>query len=356
MNRVARLFAYWSLAFFFAFPVYLPAAASAQAGAQSGFDLAAFGTSLAIEFAPRYPAQNEPVHLTLRAQGIDLSRSTVVWRAGGKIIAQGAGVDSTDVVSGALGSETAVSAEVTSADGASYSARAIIAPSEVDLLVGSNSYTPPFYRGRALPSAVADIVVAARSSLVRVSGSVIPDSDIIYTWRVDGEVLGSASGRGRSSLVIPITHLFGAGAVEVTAVSSDGTRSVGASVALPLVEPVLVLYQDHPLYGILYQNALGPSARISETEMGFAATPYFARATSPNDPALSYEWTVNDTRVAPNVSSPSSITINAENSTGVAAISLEVTHANDFFMDARGAWSVTLSSGGPAQNPFRAEQ
>lgn len=338
-----------------ALPTYLPAVVSAQASAQlSDFSLPSFGTSLAIDLTPAYPSPGDTVRLSLHANGIDATGSTIVWRSGGKVLAQGLGTQSVDVTAGALGSETTVTADVSAADGSLFSARATVAPTQLDLLVGSDSYTPPFYRGRALPSAGTTLVMQARARFIRADGSIIPDSDITYTWKEGGEVLGTISGRGRSTGSIPIAHIFGGADIELSAISVDGTRGARTALSVPLIEPLLDLYEDHPLYGILFNRSLGVSAQIAESEMGLVAIPYFASIKSPNDSALAYAWSVNGVPVSANTKTPSSITINADNSTGLADIELQVTHATNYFLDAAGRWSVRFSAGSTSQDPFRA--
>lgn len=320
--------------------------------ASAQFDPLVFGTSLSIGADPQYPQPGQTVHLTASGIGIDFDTSTITWRAGGKTVAQGTGVTSVDVVAGALGSELPIELAVDTGSGTPRSTQAVIAPSELDVLISSDAYVPPFYQGRALPSVGTNLIVQTMAHLQRADGTVIPDSAIIYTWKRSGEVLGTLSGRGKSSAVIPVVHLFKNEAVTVNAVSVDGTRSAETTVFIPTTDPVLDLYEDHPLYGILYNNALGASASMPESEMAFAAVPYFAQTTNPNASALSYAWRVNDTKVSSSATTPSEITINADNSTGQAAVALEVTHATNYFMDATGRWNITLSSNTPQQDAF----
>jgi len=312
-----------------------------------------FGANVAISLSPRYPQPGQSVHLTLNGSGVDLTSSSVVWQADGKIIAQGVGKDSADIVAGKLGSETAVEADVVGSDGQTYSTLVTVAPTQLDLLVGSDSYTPPFYRGRALPSPGTNLIVQALAHFKRADGSLIADGDIVYTWKQDGQVLGTLSGRGKSSARIPIQHLFTGSTLTLDAASVDGTRSGETSVSVPQQSPALELYEDHPLYGILYNNALNTTVAVPENEATFAAVPYFAQAASTDDPALSYVWSVNDARVPRATGSQSELTINADNSTGMASISLELTRAGNFYLDALGKWNVSFSTsqtGGA--NPF----
>jgi hypothetical protein len=261
------------------------------------FDLSAFGGTLAIALSPQYPQPGQAVHLTVSGGSLDLQNSAIVWRTDGKVVAQGTGVTSADMVAGALGSEANIDVSVDTPDGTIASAQAIVAPTELDVLVGSDSYAPPFYLGRTLPSAGTNLILQAVAHFKRADGSVIPDSSITYTWKRNDEVIASASGRGKAVAVISAPHLFTSDTITVDAVSSDQSRGGETSVLVPSEAPVLDLYEDHPLYGILFHRALSGSAFIPESEMTFAAVPYFAEGSSPSDRSLAYDWRVNSAKI-----------------------------------------------------------
>ena len=326
---------------------------SAPQNVRAQLGLLGIESSLSIGLSPLHPSPGETVELTVKSAVLDLGESTVLWRANGKIIAQGDGINSAQVVVGALGVPTTIEVGVLAPDGISASGRAVIIPTELDLLVDSDSYVPPFYRGRALVSAGTTMHLLAIPRFKRPGGSLVATSDLIYTWRRNGEVLGSISGRGKSSAYIPFLHLYGADNFSVEARTADGMLSGEARVSIQSIEPMLALYQDHPLYGILYHKSLEASTSISESETTFAAVPYFAQAQSVNDPDLAYAWHVNGVSVPSSVSTPSEITINAANSSGIALIELELTHTNNFYMDVKRVWNVILSSSEPLQDQFR---
>lgn len=320
-----------------------------------GFSASAFGGNLSVSLSPQYPQPGQIVRLRANGGSLDLDNSAIIWRAGGKIIAQGTGVTSSDVTAGALGSETDIELDVETPDGTVISAQATLAPTELDVLVGSDSYVPPFYLGRSMPSAGTNLVLQAVARFKRTDGTLIPDSSITYTWRRNNEAMAGVSGRGKAAALVSAPHLFASDTITVDAVSSDGTRAGRASVLVPTADPVLDLYEDHPLYGTLYNRALGASAFIPESEMTFVGVPYFAQTFSPTSRSLSYEWRVNNAKITPSVSAPNEITINAQNSSGRADISLEVTHATNFYLDMKGEWIAVLSSGSgsSASDPFR---
>lgn len=322
------------------------------------------GSALTIAVSPQSPAPGASVALTLQSPIEDLSQSSITWYQNGAIIAQGIGQTDANVTAPALGKQMRISASVQNADGTSDSAQISLIPAEVDLLVDSDSYVPPFYRGRALPSEQTNIRLQAIAHFIRPDGSAVPSSQISYTWKQDGRVVGNISGSGKSSAVLPAALLFGTTRIEVDAASGDGTISGSASISLPTNDPILVLYEDNPVYGFTYYHAIaqtGSATQIPNVEMTFAAVPYFAQAYSPNDTRLLYNWSVNGAPVAQNRSDPSEITLNATNSSGQASVALSLADSQNAFVNSNGSWAVALgsqsvsgfeSSGSGPINPF----
>lgn len=317
------------------------------------FGLSDVGNALTIGFSPATPSPGDTVKVSVQSSLLDISESDILWQANGKTIAQGKGLDSARVIAGALGVETKLTVTVTASDGSSASTEATINPTELDLLVDSDSYTPPFYRGLPLPSVGTNLRLQAVPRFKR--GNVtIPASELIYTWRRNSEVLGSISGRGRSTAIIPIEHIFGTDIISVEAQSADDQLSHVSSISASADEPVLILYEDDPLYGVMYHRALSASAFIPGEEATFAAVPFFVLARNIYDAALHFDWRVNSAEITANPKNPSELTINAENSSGVAFVELIVTHATNFYLNAKNTWNITFSSpsGAGASDPF----
>jgi len=312
---------------------------------------------ITISMTPESPVPGGYVHLSAASSIINLGRSDVTWYADKKVIAQGPGITETDVSAGPLGTEVDIVVIAQAENGTVATGEAFIRPTEVALVWESDSYTPPFYRGRALPSAGTKIRAQAIAVLKLADGALVPESGITYTWRRNRSVIQTASGRGRSFATFPAPALFGTDVIEVEAVSADGTLAGKASVNIPSVEPMLLLYEDHPLFGVLYSKALGETTTVKDAEVTFAAVPYFAQAVSPDDSQLTYDWTVNGGRVPADYIRPSAVTINAEGSSGSARLALSLTRARNWNMKAEGAWQISFPNGGSGTvgtDPFNA--
>lgn len=289
---------------------------------------------LTLTVIPEHPAPGESVHLTIQSYSIDLNRSDITWSVNDKIIAQGAGIKDITVRAGALGTRTSIVVIATENDENVGQAAAIIAPTEVILLWDSDSYVPPFYKGRSLAGTSATLHAYALARLSTASGVPIPERDIIYTWSRGGTVLNSLSGRGKSSISLQGPALYGSDTLGVQAESSDRSVQGVASARIPATDTALELYENHPLFGILFHRAFAGDVNTNENEEKVTAVPYFAHVVSPSDSSLTYEWHVNDSPIAPNSDEPQTLTITAQNYTGPARISLSLTNANDILMRA----------------------
>ena len=309
---------------------------------------------LSLTAEPQNPGPNSSVRLSVKSVLLDLERSAITWYANGVVIGSGVGVSETSVVTGPLGTETLVRVETRGED-QSASATGVFRPTEIDLLWEADSYVPPFYRGRALPSAGSNVRFFAVPRFKRVGGtSLVSPDDLIYTWKKGGKIIQSISGRGQHSVTFEAPTLLGPDTISVDVRTTDGVLQDSSSVRIPSVEPLLVLYENHPVFGILYHRALESPATVPEVETTFSVVPYFAPIQNPDDNSLVYKWQVGNTSIPSNPTYPSAITINAEGTSGLARIQLAITHISNFFMRARGSWDVTLSGVSPssAASPF----
>ncbi len=296
------------------------------------------GPSLYIAVAPQYPAPAQPVTLTIQNPLVDLSEREITWRNNGVVVLTGEGETIYRTTAPNAGERIDMTVSVA---GLEEMASISIAPSSVDLLWESNSFAPGLYRGRHLPSRGSVLTLHALPHLTQ-KGVELPASQLVFTWKQEGQVV--MSGKGKSSFSIPVAEFVDTSTISVSVTTSDKTIGAERSVVINAAEPVVRLYFDHPLFGVMYHNALTARSIVSETEVSFAAIPYFAQATGANDKLFSYIWRVNRTTIEPNSEQPNTITINAGPAGGPAQIEVSLTHTKNFQLDARGTWNVTFGS------------
>jgi hypothetical protein len=308
-------------------------------------------SGVTLSASTNVPEPRSTVEVRAYSSTLELSNYVLVWRTNGTEVARGIGKIAIDVEVGPAGSETTVGVEVEGAE-EDTSAAIALRPASVDILWDSDSYTPPFYRGRALPSAGSTLALHAMTELKRSDGTSIEPADIIYTWRSNGTVLTALSGRGKSSIRIPSPSLFGSKTVSVSAESADGLRMASGSITIGAREPSLRLYVNHPLFGILFHDALRGNATFADSEVTLTAVPFYAPSPRANDPGLQYAWRVNGSSVDTDPADPAQVILSAERGTHDVTIDLSLTHLTNWYLDSSASWNVRLGTAGDIAIPF----
>lgn len=305
--------------------------------------------SLAVTTIPSSPAAGELVRFRIDGYAVDIDRSAVVWYVDGKESRRGPGMREFETTAPSLGNAKSIRVVAEEPSGLIAVGEVTLRPAAVTLLWEADSYTPPFYRGRALPGSKSTIRANAVPDLRR-GATRIPESDIIFSWLRDGARF--ASGRGLSSVTFVGPSVFESDRITVVAESLDGSITGRAEALIQGSDPALELYEYHPLFGTLYHRAFVGTVINRETEQKVVAVPYFG-PTAPRAPSLMYEWTMNATEINPNTETPDILTIRRDNAfSGTITIGLSLSSLSDIFLKATRAWHMQLSNDASVSNPF----
>jgi len=232
-------------------------------------------TPLSVILTPEYPHSYQTVTISPRSSLLDLTASTVTVAVDGVVVQKGTGTQSTAVTVGAPGTETKVVISVVGPDGHPYSLQTILRPADVALVVEPATTAHPFYMGLPLVAAEGRVRLIAMPDVRSSANTAINPSSLIYTWRLGGQVLQSASGIGRSTLIAtaPVRHR--AADITLTVTSSDSRFVAQAKTTIDPVDPIVRLYPYDPLLGPDYDHAITGSYTLPGTEETFRAVPYF---------------------------------------------------------------------------------
>lgn len=271
-------------AVFLCFFLLAPLAAAAQLGG---------GDELVVSLTPERPGAFTSVAVEAESYVADLSRSSVRWILNGEVALEGVGEKRFTFRTGALGSVARLGITAETRDGRVFNKDLIIRPAEVTLLWQAYSYTPPFYKGKALFPFQGTVAVAAIPFFVTESGEKMDARELVYTWEEDGKVVGSASGYGNSLFAFVGGVPMREKTVSVEVGSEDNTLLASAEIVIQPVAPRLLLFENHPRYGILFNKALTNSFALQGDEVRLSAVPFFFEAARRADAALEYLWQAN---------------------------------------------------------------
>lgn len=261
----------------------LPGAASAQfTGAIGG--IAPF--TLSVD--PQYPAPYSQATVTVLSDSLRLVGATMTVFIDGKETYRG-NAQPILVTLGKAGSTTTIVVKISSG-GVNYSQTLSIQPQDVALIAEPISSAPPLYPGKPSVPLEGSTRVVAMANLKDARGRSLDPNTLSYAWTVDGAQMGSASGIGKSSIIVASPLQYRQRTVSVAVVSPGGSLVGGDSLSLSPVDPSVQIYENDPLLGILYDHALSGSYAISGAESTLYAAP-FSFPTTSGTPTL--QWFLN---------------------------------------------------------------
>ena len=187
----------------------------------------------------------------------------------------------------------------------------------VDILWQGETYTPPFYKGKTLWSNQSSI------NFVAIPQGLGSPANLDYKWTKNGTVLGNASGVGRNYLPFIDPILSRTQTIKVDIVSNEKGLLASASVSVTPIPPTLVVYENNPLYGLMFHRETTGVHELQGREITFTAFPFFFSILDRRDNTVGYEWQTNvegvetrnsvTYRTPDNVSGSSPVSVRASN-------------------------------------------
>ncbi len=240
---------------------------------------------LSITTIPLEPQPLQPVQVRLQSFGFSLDQATIVWKYNGTTVASGTGRTSISVTAPANGKVATLTATATSTDFNESVVSLILRPASVDVLwEGADSYTPAFYKGRALPS---------NNGIIRVTAipSITAPRELSYTWSKNDSVVQGSSGYAKSSMLFKNETLDTIENISVSASSASFSGTGSASIT-PRT-PNFIGYFNNEGY-IDYAN--GSATALTTTAPGsiIRFEPFFFSTPYSVDHDLTFTYTDND--------------------------------------------------------------
>jgi hypothetical protein len=282
---------------------------------------------LSVEILPKVPAPGERVNISITSFSSDLTKGYFVWRVNGSNQLEGRGETNFNFTAPRNGSSTTVSVSITKEDGEVLNRSFDFAPAEVDIIYEAQTYTPPFYKGKALFTSESSVRLIALPTFINSSGTRVPAENLSYVWSINGTVDQSQSGYGKNvyqgtaGLVQRPLNV----SVEVSAANSN-LKARGA-LFLNYSEPEVVIYENNPLLGVVFEKSISGNFTLKRPEIELQAIPYYFSTPQKNSAFVDYRWKMNGNNL---VTSGDSF-VNFRNDTGEegqAVISLETEHFN----------------------------
>lgn len=301
------------------------------------------GVDLAnLTISPQNPGPNQTVTAKLNSNVTDLNRADITWSVNGETKGSGKGLKTFTFTAGNLGARTTLEVLMVSSEGYPWSQNITISPAKIDLLVEALSYTPPFYRGKAYFPYQGQARVVAVPSFVDENGKQIPPERLVFKWKEGERNLVDSSGVGRNILIYKGSIPIRAKGVSVEVTSLDQQYVAEKTINITPVEPKVILYENDPEYGALYNRALSDPLNLNKEQLAIVATPYFFNSTDSSGYNLKYEWNLNGTPVGNGGNSL--VLHNPGGGGGTASLSLQLSNTVDYFQFASATLNITFGT------------
>jgi len=253
--------------------------------------VAQLSNDILVNVVPPNPAPYEDTNIILSSYVNDLDSVFISWSVNGKTIASGIGKKSFLTTAPAGGSETNVVATISLPDD-TVDIKITIKPSVMVLLWQANdSYVPPFYRGKALPTPDSEVKIVAMPEIRNVSSQ-----NMTYYWKKDYTNNVDGSGYGKNIFLYTNDYLEDSNNISVVASTVDQKSSSSAGVNIGMTQPKILFYKNDNALGTIWDKILTDPYKIQGPEI-IEAVPYFISPKEIQNPTLVWNWFINDGRV-----------------------------------------------------------
>lgn len=252
------------------------------------FSLSDIKTNIIV--SPKNPSSNQNISLTLSSP-VSLNDAEITWSLDNKIVLKGVGEKILRFKTGPVGSNNKIGVVIKTRDGNIVYKDIEIRPADVDMLWEAYTYTPPFYKGKALNSINSVIKIVAIPHLINPDGAKISPQNLIYEWKIKDEVREDLSGLGKNTYTFQTDIIPATDTVEVGVKSVDGLSSASGQITLTGSDPKIVVFENNPLLGVLFNNVL-KNKPLSDNETMLSAYPFFF--STKNSSGVNYSWRVNE--------------------------------------------------------------
>ena len=286
-----------------------------------------------LDVEPSNPEAFERVTLSLETFAIDIDLYNITWMVNGEEILSGFGEKILTTSVGQYGESTKVDILIEAKDGRIVRKNTVLRPATVDILWEAyDSYVPPFYKGKALPSRGSILKVTAIPNLV-IGDNHLSHSELDYTWRWNYRVKDTSSGFNRQFMAIK--NLF----TNREEVLSVEVQNLGGNIRGEGETKVIMLEPDPLFYNVFPENnqydlsrALSSVSSSVGEPVNISVAPYFFSiqpGATPN--ILSYQWQANNSPVSSNNQrSKNQISI-ASTTQGSTELKINIEHPQEDF-------------------------
>ena len=208
----------------------------------------------------------------------DPQKSTFAWYHNGARVASGKGKTFYEFTLGSVGSAETLRVSISTNTGASRELTKTVRPARIHFSWFTNSYTPAWYKGKALASPGSTILISALPDY-RIGTTKLDPKTLIYEWSVNDTPTprdSGESGAGKNIFALR-TQVLGAREFKVGLLVKDERERVVHEEAVQMrirgAEPLF--YERDALLGTRFERTAGSAPIKSGNDFVVMLEPYF---------------------------------------------------------------------------------
>lgn len=282
---------------------------------------------ISIEQIPQIPQAGENVSIRINAYTTNLNKAKITWTQDGKIVLSQTGAVSNQVTAPASGKSSTIGITIQKENGGTIYREIKLNPADVDLVYEAQTYAHPFFKGKKLYTSESDVTFVAIPTFITPAGKKFADQDLVYKWKVNGTVQQSVSGYGKNTFSTKGQLIERPMQVTVDVSAINSSLIATKSINLHSVAPEILIYENNPLLGVVYDKAILGTFFLQRPQVDFEAIPYFFSSVNKDSSNLAYSWTVNGLEVTNKGPNENYLLLqNDKNAEGQANISVTTSH------------------------------
>lgn len=246
---------------------------------------------------PQYPKANEETALSIESFSTNLNSANIVWYVNGTIVAEGIGKKQVIIETGPLGSVSSITLSITPQGEKTFQKQYSLTPSDVSFIWEAKTYTPPFYKGKALFTPESPVTITAIPQFANAKNLIAPEN-LVYQWKLDDKILSDQSGYGARSVNIKGNYWGRKDPVTVSVTSLDKSLTSQKTLTLIPQKSLVLAYENSPLLGTLFNHAINGQFSIQKnSEISLFVAPYFFISDLLSNGGTKYDWSMNGTAI-----------------------------------------------------------
>lgn len=296
-----------------------------------------------IDVIPEIPEPGEIVTINLTSYSFDINTYFIEWIEGNEIKLSGYGKRDYQFLAGKIGETKTVKLVIRPQEGGSvvYTKQFVSKPSGLDILwQTADTYTPPFYRGKALPSTESIVKIIALPTF-QTTKKTVTAKDAVYSWKRNFETMSGASGYGKNIFSIKKSYLTDEETIQVTASEpTEGSVATG-DVLIKTYPAKIIFYKKDPLFGIDFTRAITTETTLGKTDTTLLAIPYFLSPKNILDNDLTYTWSLNGSEIG-TPAIKNQIVLRGSDTAGTAKLDLLIESLDKLFLSVKKTINLNL--------------